>query len=625
MRTPTPRRKPRKTTLASFPVPTAGLISNRNLATPTGQNVPPGAAVLRNWFPTPSTVILRRGLRRRATLPNGLPVRSLFTYVLGQQQQLFAATDEGIWDVTTVPEPFPQILSSDPEHMIGPDDDTVFGWGSVDGMEVLQGTTSGDWVTLQFSTAGGTYVIGVNGVDTGFIYDGTEFWPYLDGGITEVSVTTSPDFVVGEVVTGSTSGSTGTVYRAEAGKLLLVDVEGEFEVEAITGSIAGAGTIDSLPVLAVPGISGIDSADLSYVWAYKERVWFIEKDTLNAWYMPVDQVGGDAKVFPLGGVFGRGGSLLWGQTWSLDSGGEGGLSEQCVFTTTEGEVAAYQGISPDDVQTWGKVGVYRIGRPMGKKAFIRAGGDLVVATSIGFIPLGQAIQRDYAALGLVAVSQPIADEWRRAVTERGMDGWQCELWGEGSMTLVVPPIVGDQDPIVFVANSDSGAWAIFTGWTPTAMETFRGGLVLGSTAGKVQNAWVGGKDEGVTYTGVMVPLFNDLGTPGQRKFAEFARVVKRSAYPSRETVSARFDWNMSIPPAPDAAPVPAGSEWDVGIWDESVWNAERGTIVTENWASVGGSGYAASVVVQVTSGVDVPLDTEIVRMDFSYATGDIVT
>lgn len=522
MRTPTQRQKPRKVEAASFPVPTAGLIRNRNLAIPTGQGVPPGAELMENWFPTTSSIVMRRGLRRHCTIPGDHKVKTLFSYVYGTTNKLFAAIDSGIWDVTG---------------------DTA--------VEVHGGKTEGQWSVLKFSTAGGNFLIGVNGVDPAWIYDGNTF-------------------------------------------------------EALS-------------------VTGVDTSDLVQVWAYKLRVWFIQKDTLDAWYLPVDSIGGEATKLPLGGVFSRAGALLWGQTWSLDSGGEGGLSEQCVFTTTEGEVAAFQGLSPDPDQGWSKVGVYRIGRPLGREAFIRAGGDLVIATSIGFIPLGQAIRNDYAALGLIAISQPIADEWQIATSERGMDGWKCELWGEGSMTVVVPPTLPSQDPIMLVANSDSGAWSMFTGWRPTALEVYDGGLYFGSESGAIQRAWAGGNDEGQPYTATYLPLFNDLQTPGQRKFAKMARVVKRSSFPTDEVIQARFDWDMRLPTSPNPAVLPPASVWDLGIWDESAWDEKRGTFVTANWRSIGGTGSAMSVVIQATSGGEVPIDLEIVRIDVTYEVGAIVT
>lgn len=624
MRGPAKGMKPRTTTLASFPVPTMGLISNANLATPPQG----GAEVLTNWFPTTNSIRLRRGMRRWASMSEGSPVKALFTYTSGLQQQLFAANDDGIFNVTNVPEPYSMMIGAGfLDDVLGTENDDILGVSSTDGLGVLSGTASGDWVTLQFSTAGGTFLIGVNGVDDGFIYDGVDFWPYVSGGVSSLGVSgATGDFQPGDEVLGDVSGATGVVVKEASGFLYLKTISGTFQVgELVEGAISGTAQVDQLPVQIAPGIDGIASTRFSYVWSYKNRVWFIERDTLNVWYLPVDQIGGTANVFPLGGIFPRGGSLLWGQSWSLDSSGDGGLSAQNVFVTTEGEVASYQGLSPESADSWSIVGVYQIGTPLGKKAWIRAGGDLIIATTLGMIPLGRAISTDYAGLGLIAISNPIADQWKEAVEIRGTENWVCHLWGEGQMMLVSPPVPADAAPMVMVANSDSGAWCIFDAWQPTAMATFRGGLFMGSTRGRVQQGWVGGEDEGMTYTGVAVPLFNDLGAPGQLKIAKVARAVMRSAYAVRDSLAALFDWRQSIPPAPSAAVVPAASVWDGGIWDSSLWNAERNAIITDGWHSVGGSGYASSVVLQITSGAPVPLDVEVVRFDYSYVNADIIT
>lgn len=624
MRTPARGTKPRAATLASFPVPTGGLVSNVNIATPPQG----GAEVLRNWFPTTNAIRLRRGMRRWATLTESGTVRSLFTYTSGLQHQLFAASDVGIWDVTNVPAPFDSMISANGiDNAISPGPNTAFGARSVDGPSVTPWATNGDWITLQFSTAGGTFLIGVNGIDEAFIYDGLEFWPYISGGVSSLGVSGAiGDFEPGDTVIGDVSGATGVVVREAAGFLYLRDIAGTFQVgELVEGAISGLAEIDQAVGIAAPGLDGIASDRISYVWSYKNRVWFIERDTLNTWYLPVDQVGGMADVFPLGGIFPRGGSLLWGQSWSLDSSGDGGLSAQNVFVTTEGEVASYQGLSPEDAASWSIVGVYQIGRPLGKKAWIRAGGDLIIATTLGMIPLGRAIQTDYAGLGMIAISNPISDQWVSAVDIRGSENWVCHLWGEGQMMLVAPPVPTDAEPLVLVSNSDSGAWCEFTTWEPTAITTFRGGLFMGGPNGRVQQGWIGGSDEGMPYTGVCVPLFNDLGSPGQLKVAKVARAVMRSTYEVRESIVAMFDWRISMPPAPNTAPIPNDGVWDSGIWDVSVWNADRNAIVSNRWSSVGGSGYASSVVLQVTSGASVPLDVEVVRFDYSYTTADIVT
>lgn len=555
MRRPTAKgTKPRKAQPISFPTPSAGLISNRNIALPQGQA--PGAAMLDNWFPTPQSTRLRRGMVRKATLPSGNPVQSMFTYTNGVTEQLFASDGTGIWDVSVVQNAYSQIISPSPGYIIGPEAGYAIGWASVDGADSVWTATNGNWSTVQYSTAGGSFLIGVNGVDDGFLYDGTD-WVSL--GVT------------------------------------------------------------------FPSPSTLDSSDLIFTWAYNSRIYFIEKNTLNVWYLPADQIGGELTLLPLGGIFNRGGNLLFGQSWSLSSGGDGGLSEQCVFVTTEGEVAVYRGLSPDADQGWERVGVYRVGKPLGRTAWIKAGGDLVIATSIGFIPLSKAIDTDYAALGLIAVSNPITDQWREAVQNRGVDGWTCHLWAEGSMTIIGTPTPDDLRPLTLVVNADSGAWGRFTNWQPMCMETFTGRLIMGSVQGRMQEAWVGGSDEGQPYTATALPLFYDSGTPFQRKIARNAKVTIRSSYPVNPSVTAKFDWDMNMPPAPSAPLIPIGNEWDNGIWDESIWNAEPGAFLWQNNVSVGGSGYAASVAVQITSSSLVPLDAELVRLDLTTETADVVS
>src|SRR6185369_252563 len=255
-----------------------------------------------------------------------------------------------------------------------------------------------------------------------------------------------------------------------------------------------------------PAITGVTPQTLSNVWSYKNRLFFVEKDTQNAWYLSVDTIGGAASKFPLGGVFTRGGALLFGASWSIDSGG--GLSEQCVFVSTEGEVAVYQGSNPGDAANWSKVGVYRIGKPRGPKAFIRAGGDLVIATDIGFVPLSVAVQRDIAALSPSAISYSIEEAWNDAVRDRSSSNWHCEVWPTKQMVLVVLPTPASTQAQMFVANARTGAWALFTGWQGTCVALFGDRLFFGSTGGRIVECEVTGTDQGAPYTATVVPLFD---------------------------------------------------------------------------------------------------------------------
>lgn len=630
MRKMAPKNRPRISPMKTFPAATAGWISNQNLAAPPSS--PQGAAVLENVFPTATGGEVRRGSAIYATLQDETkPVTALFSYNNGNNKKLFAANDEKIYDITVITSPINFDLVTDiPEDIVTDLGDTL-GESSTDGLDVVVGQTGGNWIVTQFATTGGVYLVGVNGEDDLELYDGSDWYPINGQVINSLNydAETTP-FTAGATLTGGTSGATATIIRVTdngtTGTLLIGNVTGgPFQNNEIISGGGGSATADGTITLLFVAITGIDTSSLSYVWSYKNRLFFIEKDSLNAWYLPIDQVGGALTKFPMGGVFPAGGSLMFGASWSLDSSGDGGLSEQCIFVTTEGEVAVYQGDNPSTAATWSKVGTYRVGKPLGPLAWIRAGGDIVISTDIGKVPLSQAIQRDYAALSPSAVSYPIETAWNEAVALRRSAYWNCAVWAEQQMVVVALPTVNEQTPAMYVANARTGAWANFTGWSGTCLEVFNGRLFFGSQNGKIIEALVTGLDQGSTYTATYVPLFTDLGNSGALKIAEIARVVTRSAQDINPQLSVMLDFVVDLPAAPSSAPIPAGSEWDVGVWGESVWGQQTNKKIQQVWTSVGGSAYAMAPAVQITSGSIIPIDCELIRLELTYDTADIVS
>lgn len=630
MRTPAKsiRPKPKVAQPYTLPAPTRGWIANENLANTTEG----GAAVLENWFPTATGLRVRAGSELYATLGLGaLPTRSLFSYLNGTNRRLFGATDQAIYDITTVLSPIDFSLVNEDDFALETDTGDTFGGSSTEGLEALTGTTDGNWVVVQFATAGGVFLIGVNGADDAFLYDGENFYNLNGQSLTilDYDTETSP-FTAGGTLTGGTSGATATIERVidngTIGKLWLRGVTGGpfQDNEAITGG-GGAAVANGTGVVVAGAFTGISTSSLSYVWVYKQRLWFIEKNSLSAWYLPVDQVAGAAVEFPLGGVFGRGGSLVLGQTWSLDSGASGGLSEQNIFLSSEGEVAAYQGLNPGGGGDFSKVGVYRIGRPLGPKGFIRAGGDLVIATDIGFIPLSQAIQRDIAALSPSAVSFSIEVAWNERVTDRSGVPWHCEIWPTKQMSVIALPTVPNAEPEMLVANARTGAWARYTGWDGRCLEVFEERLFFGSDNGRVVEAEVTGADEGLPFVSTVVPLFTDFGAPASLKTISMARATLLSAYPVNEGLSVQADFTIRLPPAPSAAPAGSPSVWGAGIWGAAQWGAATDKAPVQRWQSVSGYGYALSPALQITSGSVAPLGVELIRFDLTGQTADIVS
>jgi hypothetical protein len=629
------RPKPLKAEPRKWPAPIAGWVSNRALSDPKSIEGP-GAAVLDNFFPRATGVALRRGKELYATLvEDDLPVLSLFTYRNGSVEQLFGANAEKIYNLSNVPFPSAQELVDDDGDIFETETGDTLGWGSTDGLEVSEVYTGGDWVVVQFATTGGIYLIGVNGEDTGFIYDGERFYPNVAGGVSRLDYDAeATPFTEGEVVTGGTSSATGAIWRIVEGDpgegfLLLTDVTGTFQDdETITDAEVGEATANGTQTTAAPGMDfgDLSSADMAFVWAYKNRLWFVQKDSLSAWYLDVDQVGGEATEFPMGGVFANGGSLLFGARWSLESGAEGGLSEQNVFVTTTGEVAIYQGDSPDEAETWRIVGVYRIGAPLGKRAYIRGGGDLAIATTVGLVPLSKAISLDVTALNVATVSYKIADAWTDAIRLRGDSGWQAMIWSENKMAAVAPPdLIGSSSPVLFVSNTETGAWARFTNWHALCLEVYQGQLYFGSPDGKVFKANVGGLDDGEAYSGAVVPLFDDMGTPANSKVGTVARARTRAATRVTDRVDILSDFSINLPPAPDATPLTGTNTWGDGVWGTSQWGSEVPSFINQSWRSAGCIGYSLAPCYQVTSGSVSPIDVELLDLETLHTTAGAVS
>lgn len=625
---PAAKPRPRSSQLQPFAAPTAGWVSNQNIAAPTPGLA--GAVVLENIFPTAQGGEVRRGSELYATLGLGTEdVRSLFTYNFGNNKKFFGATDTAVYDITTISSPRNYEIATENDDELVTENGDFIGELSTSNLDVIRGTTSGLWIDEQFSATGGNFLIIVNGADPMQVFDGTQWYQITDQDVNRLDYTGGTvAFTAGQTVTGATSGASATIASVSggvaSGHLILGEITGRAfqNGETLTGSGGGMAKAQGVDVQLFVGIQGIPTSSFSYVWVFKNRLFFIEKDSLNAWYLPVDAMGGTATKLPMGGEFSLGGKLLFGATWSLDTGF--GLRDNCIFVTDEGEIAVYDGVNPATALEWTKVGRYQMGKPRGPRAFFRAGGDIVTATDIGLIPVSQALQTDYSVLSAKAISFPIEVDWNEAVNNR-TSPWDCIVWPERQMVVVCLPTENEQPPAMYVVNARTGAWAPFTGWSGTCLEIFNGRLFFGSQDGRVVEAYVSGLDQGAPYTATYVPLFSDLGSPSSIKTAKIARAVTRGPYEVNAQLSVMEDYVVKLPAPPAAGKVGSGGEWGVGIWGQSTWGGKPELLVQQSWESVGARAYAMSPALQVTSGSVVPLDTQIIRLELLFETAEIVT
>lgn len=410
-------------------------------------------------------------------------------------------------------------------------------------------------------------------------------------------------------ITGQTSGIYSTIQFGTAGGDFLVIANGSDSVRNFDGSS-----------WTTPAITGVTSASLSAVWSFASRIFFVEEDTQSAWYLPVDSISGAAVEFSLAGIFSKGGSLLFGAKWSLDAGD--GLDDKCVFVSTEGEVAIYEGTNPGSAADWRKVGLYLMPKPMGRKAFIQAGGDLLIATDVGLIPISAAIKTDLAAIEGAAASRPITPYWQRRSRELAATEWEIMKSSKANYMVVSQP--DDVDPTCIIIGLQTGAWSRFTGWDTQCLAYFDGVGYFGSASGLIYQMEVGGSDEGDLYTCAYLGQFEHFGTPGQRKTILQARPILVQSNISAPQLTFQVDYNETLPSPPSSAADSATSTWDGALWDVGTWDSEDAATVAAAWVSVGRTGYVAAPILQVTYGVTPTPSLALVAIDVQFATGAIV-
>lgn len=83
----------------------------------------------------------------------------------------------------------------------------------------------------------------------------------------------------------------------------------------------------------------------------KEFLWFVEKNTLKAWYSKeAGNIAGELAVFDLAQISKLGGELKAIINWTVDGGQ--GIDDYTVFLTSEGEALVYSGINPNSATGW---------------------------------------------------------------------------------------------------------------------------------------------------------------------------------------------------------------------------------------------------------------------------------
>jgi len=442
-----------------------------------------------------------------------------------------------------------------------------------------------------------------------------------EANVYDITAPVDPNVAPAADITGQTSGYYSSIPFTTAGGDFLYILNGTDDPQLYDGA-----TWTAINGASTPAITNVTSADLIQGTSYRNRIFFVEKQSLNIWYPVVGSLGGALDNITLSGTFKKGGTILFCATWSIDAGD--GADDRFVVVSTAGEAAVFEGANPSGTTEadWNLVGVYSLSRGLGKNAYLQIGGDLLILTEEGITPFTAVVQKDPAALSMSAVSMSIETAWKRAVADRRNLPWEVVKWPEKNMAIInVPRASDDQLAICFVVNLETGAWSQYTGWDTRTLLVFDERAFFGANDGRVRECETGGNDDGQAYVCTYVGLFEHLGQPGMHKVVQQARPNFIASEPFSPQVSVSTNYTLQLPAPPNSIPNYSLDVWDQGLWDVSLWdNGSSLQFPVFRWVSIGRAGMAIAPVVQVTCGIDPTPGAELLSIDITFEIGDLV-
>jgi len=554
---------------ASLPAPIGGWNARDSLA----EMQPLDAVAMINFFPTPTDVTLRKGYSLTASGISG-KVYSLMNYTQPVSYELFAFAGSRIYETK----------------------------GTL--TEVFSGLTTAKWQHINLTNTGGHFLTAVSGQDPALIYDGSN-WAFQ--ATTTTAQTISSITHVGAVATLTTASPHGLVDNnrvtisgatsAEYNGTYVINVTGAstFEYTMASTPAANATVVGTYTVF---GLTGVDSSTLANVNLFKNRLYYCQEDTLDFWYGGVDEISGALTRFPLGGVARNGGYLQAMGTWTLDAGY--GVDDLAVFVTSMGEIIVYKGSNPSDPADWSLVGVWQMGQTFSRRCFFKWGGDLLLLTQDGLVPLTAALQSSRLD-PRVNLTDKIFYAISQAATQfYALDGWQVNYFASENMLILSIPT--DSGMEQFVMHTITKSWARFTGIEAYCWEVSGDADIHFGGNGIVGDFYQATSDNGSNIVATCQQAYNYFETRGQQKRFTLVRPILQTDN-GLPTVLCGISTDFDTTPLTNQIAfnpnIISTGIWDVSKWDEANWGG--GLVTTKIWQGVTGLGYAGSININVAS------------------------
>ena len=504
---------------ASHPAPVGGL--NTRDAEAAMRTV--YATTMENFWPQERFVGIRGGAETHHPTPSA--VKQLGSWNGATGRELYAFTDTGAFNVTAAGSAAPPLAKA---------------------------FTSGDMVLVNYSTSGGSYLAGVNGVDSYFYYK-------------------SPTW---------TSVATFNVGNGAPDETIATD-------------------------------------KFSYLALHQRALYFIEKESMNFYFLPIDSITGEVKRFPVGGLYRKGGKLVAMGSWTID--GADGPDDLAVFLSSEGQAVVYSGTDPATAGSWSLRGVFDVGTPLGSTPFFKLGGDLLVLTSFGLTSMTKLMKEGWTSSKTTltdAISSYFQDTTRGAETSKE---WRVVADPKISLLLINVPASPTRGRLQLAMNLVTGAWTVFKGWETTSWELHNGQLYAG-VGNSVAKMWTQSGDFGKRIVCYARCAWTYLPPRARTKQVNLIRFLIRVGGELSISAGLDADFRTSDLFYPLNFTLFPISRFDTSEWDEASWGALESMQV--DWLSIPvEEGFCLAPSLRVFAG-DATFQWSAV--DYTYTVGGLV-
>ncbi len=372
-------------------------------------------------------------------------------------------------------------------------------------------------------------------------------------------------------------------------------------------------------------IDGADPGDFSFCMIWKSRVWFVQRDTGDAWYLPVGQVTGKVTRFSFSNKFKQGGYLVGLWNWTVD-GGEG-VDDYLVAISSAGDVVVYKGTDPNSASTFDQRGVYYIGpTPAGRRIAGAFGGELYLLSSYGLVPISKLMSGQVVIDTSILVSRKITPLINIEMAQsRLQQGWEVRLLPKQNLLMISTPKLESFSYIQYVQSLDTRGWALYRDFPYSTGDSWNDAFYFGTSdnrvlvhTGTLDEVTLADPTQGIDIEWSLLTWYQDLQTSAQNKVAQFIRPTFIAERVPDYTVLARYDYDLQEALIVPASVTPTGDVWDVGLWDVAVWGIG---LATYNGLS-GGSGMGRCIAIALRGASSAK--TTLIRFDLAFNAGNIL-